>query len=40
MAGDVVTDPLRLEAGVIRLPDAPGLGATIDPGALTRYRIR
>ncbi|MGH7390890.1 MAG: mandelate racemase/muconate lactonizing enzyme family protein [Candidatus Rokuibacteriota bacterium] len=40
MAGDVVTDPLRLEAGVIRLPDAPGLGATVDPDALKRYRVR
>lgn len=40
MAGDVVTDPLRLDAGVIRLPDAPGLGATVDPDALKRYRVR
>lgn len=40
MAGDVVDDPLRLEAGVIRLPDAPGLGASIDRGAVERYRVR
>ena len=33
MAGDVVVDPVPLEAGVIRLPDAPGLGASIDAGA-------
>ena len=40
MAGDVVADPVRLDAGVIRLPDGPGLGASIDPDALKRYRVR
>ena len=40
MAGDVVTEPVSLEAGVIRLSDAPGLGASIDRDALERYRIR
>lgn len=40
MAGDVVTEPVRLDAGVIHLPDTPGLGATIDPDALKRYRVR
>jgi muconate cycloisomerase len=40
MAGDVVTEPLRLETGVIRLTSAPGLGATVDPEALKRYRVR
>jgi muconate cycloisomerase len=39
MAGDVVTEPAWLDAGVIRLSDAPGLGATIDPDALERYRV-
>jgi len=39
MAGDVVVDPLRLDAGVLHLGDAPGLGATIDPEALKRYRV-
>jgi L-alanine-DL-glutamate epimerase-like enolase superfamily enzyme len=39
MAGDVVVDPVRLDGGVIPLSDAPGLGATIDPAALTRYRV-
>jgi L-Ala-D/L-Glu epimerase / N-acetyl-D-glutamate racemase len=39
MAGDVVLDPVRLDGGVIHLPDAPGLGTTIDPAALERYRI-
>jgi len=40
MAGDVVADPLRLDAGVIRLSDAPGLGASVDPDALKRCRVR
>lgn len=39
MADDVVLDPVRLDAGVIRLPDTPGLGATIDPDALKRHRV-
>ena len=39
-AGDVVVDPVRLDGGVIPLSDAPGLGATIDPDALTRYRVK
>jgi muconate cycloisomerase len=39
MAGDVVHEPAQLGGGVIRLPDAPGLGATIDPAALKRYRV-
>jgi muconate cycloisomerase len=39
MAGDVVTEPLRLETGVIRLTSAPGLGATVDGEALKRYRV-
>ena len=40
MAGDVVVDPVRLDGGVIPLSDAPGLGAGIDPDALTRYRVQ
>jgi muconate cycloisomerase len=39
MAGDVVIDPARLDDGVILLPDTPGLGASIDPAALKRYRV-
>ena len=39
MAGDVVTEPVRLGGGVLHLVDAPGLGATIDGQALKRYRI-
>ena len=39
MAGDVVTDPIKLGGGVLHLVDAPGLGATIDSEALKRYRV-
>jgi L-alanine-DL-glutamate epimerase-like enolase superfamily enzyme len=39
MAGDVVDDPVRLDDGVIKLRDAPGLGARIAPTALARYRV-
>jgi muconate cycloisomerase len=39
MAGDVVHEPAHLEAGVIRLPKAPGLGASVDPAALKRFRV-
>ncbi len=39
MAGDVVVDPVRLDDGVIRLPDTPGLGATIDPDLVKRHRV-
>ena len=39
MAGDVVVEPARLEAGLIPLGDRPGLGATVDPEAVKRYRV-
>jgi muconate cycloisomerase len=39
MAGDVVVEPVRLDAGAIRLGDRPGLGATVEPDALKRYRV-
>jgi muconate cycloisomerase len=39
MAGDVVLERLDLGAGGVRLPDAAGLGATVDPEALKRYRV-
>ena len=40
MAGDVVTEAANLDAGVIRLSEAPGLGASVDPGALARHRVK
>ena len=39
MAGDVVTEPLVLDRGVITLPDAPGFGFTIDGDAVKRLRV-
>ncbi|MBI1848527.1 MAG: hypothetical protein HYR86_16355 [Candidatus Rokubacteria bacterium] len=39
MAGDVVSEPVRLDDGVLRLSGAPGFGVTIDPEALARYRV-
>jgi L-alanine-DL-glutamate epimerase-like enolase superfamily enzyme len=39
MAGDVVAEPVRLDAGVLRVSDAPGLGAIVDADAVARYRI-
>lgn len=40
MSADVVTDPIDLGHGVVKLPDTPGLGATIDAAALARHRRR
>ena len=40
MAADVVAEPVRLDAGVLRLGDQPGFGATVDPDALKRYRVQ
>ena len=40
MAADVVVEPVRLDAGSIRLGDQPGFGATVDPDALKRYRVQ
>jgi len=39
MAGDVVAEPVRLDSGTLRLPDAPGLGVTIDAEAVERCRV-
>jgi muconate cycloisomerase len=40
MAADVVVEAVRLDAGVIRLGDQPGLGAMVDPDAVKRYRVQ
>jgi muconate cycloisomerase len=39
MAGDVVTEPLALDRGLVRLPDAPGFGFTVDETAVKRFRV-
>ncbi|MDH5247092.1 MAG: mandelate racemase, partial [Betaproteobacteria bacterium] len=33
----IVGGPMRYESGAIRVPDAPGLGITLDRGKLARY---
>jgi glucarate dehydratase len=33
----IIGGPLRYEGGAIRVPDAPGLGVTLDRGKLARY---
>ena len=38
MAADVVTEPVRLDTGVLRLSDRPGLAATVDLALVQRYR--
>jgi len=39
MSGDVVAEIPQLDEGVLRLSDAAGLGANIDPDALKRFRV-
>jgi muconate cycloisomerase len=39
MAGDVVAEIAQLDRGVLRLPETSGLGASVDPDALKRYRV-
>jgi glucarate dehydratase len=36
LGADVVDDPLRFAGGSVTVPDGPGLGVTLDPGALAR----
>jgi L-alanine-DL-glutamate epimerase-like enolase superfamily enzyme len=37
---DLLAEPLRIENGRLRLLDAPGNGAVVDPAKVERYRIR
>ncbi len=36
---ELLTEPLELAEGTLRVPDGPGLGISLDPAALRRYRI-
>jgi len=38
LARDVVAAPLRIENGAMLLPEGPGLGVALDPGAIARMR--
>ncbi len=39
-ADDVVAEPIQPHANAVPIPDAPGLGVTVDPGALARCKER
>lgn len=36
---DLIVEPLRIEAGFARVPDAPGLGVELDLAGVERYRV-
>ena len=36
---ELVTEPMSLSDGVVRIPDGPGLGIELVPDALDRYRV-
>lgn len=38
MSDDLLTEPLRIRDGLLRVPPGVGLGIDIDPGKLDRYR--
>ena len=38
-ANDLLVEPLRIEAGYLRVPEAPGLGIEIDEDALERLHV-
>lgn len=38
-ADDLLAEPLTIQGGYVRVPDAPGLGVTVDEEALVRYRM-
>ena len=37
LAQDIVTEPLKVERGHVRVPDRPGLGVTVDESKLSRF---
>ena len=40
LAQDIVTEPLKVERGHVRLPDRPGLGITVDESRLSHFGAR
>jgi muconate cycloisomerase len=40
LAQDIVTEPLTVERGHVRLPERPGLGITVDESRLSRFGAR
>lgn len=39
LADDIVTEPMRLESGVVKVPSGPGLGIELDEEKIRRYRV-
>ncbi|HEU5015450.1 MAG TPA: mandelate racemase/muconate lactonizing enzyme family protein [Roseiflexaceae bacterium] len=39
-ADDLLTEPLTIQGGYLKVPDAPGLGITVDEQALARFRMQ
>lgn len=39
LADDIVIEPLRFDGCAIRVPDAPGLGLTLDEHKIRKYRV-
>ena len=35
---DILAEPFPVRGGLVHVPDAPGLGVTVDPGRLAKYR--
>jgi D-galactarolactone cycloisomerase len=36
---DLSTEPIRFQDGIVRVPQGPGLGITVNPDILQRYRV-
>lgn len=36
---ELLTEPIRIENGMVKVPDGPGLGVDIDPEILSKYNI-
>ena len=37
---DIVTEPFEYRDGALTVPSAPGIGVTLDPAKVDRYRVR
>ena len=38
-ADDLLVEPLTVQGGTVKVPEAPGIGIEVDEGALTRFRM-
>ena len=39
LSRQLVKEPLRMEEGYLKVPDAPGLGVEVDEATIARHRI-